>query len=207
MPLRWPLARPAASAAAAEEFRMPETPATQPGGFPAPGREPPSPWIRRFAWLVPAGGQVLDLACGAGRHVRFFRSLGHPVTALDRDLSGLADLGSDPGLERIAADLEDGSALPLAGRQFAGVVVTNYLWRPLLPAIVAAVAPGGALLYETFAQGNEAFGKPSNPDYLLAPHELLDAVRGQLRVVAYEDLIEAEPRPAARQRIAARREG
>lgn len=174
--------------------------------LPEPGVEPASAWVRRFAWMIPAGGEVLDLACGAGRHVRFFRQLGHPVTALDRDLSGLADLAGDGLVERIEADLEDGSPFPLAGRRFAGVVVTNYLWRPLLPAIVAAVASGGALLYETFARGNEAFGKPSNPDYLLAPHELLEAVRGELRVVAYEDLVEAEPRPAARQRIAARRE-
>lgn len=173
--------------------------------LPEPGVEPPSPWIRRFAWLIPAGGEVLDLACGAGRHVRYLRQLGHPVTAVDRDLSGLAGL-DDPLIERLQADLEDGTPFPLAGRRFAAVVVTNYLYRPLLPALVAAVAPGGCLLYETFARGNEAFGKPTNPDYLLAPHELLEAVRGQLRVVAYEDLVEAEPRPAARQRIAARRE-
>ena len=146
---------------------------------------------------------MLDLACGEGRHVRFFRRLGHPVVALDRDLSRLVP---DKDIERIEADLEDGSPFPLAGRTFAGVVVTNYLWRPLLPAIVAAVASGGALLYETFALGNERFGKPSNPDYLLRPGELLDAVRGELRVVAYEDLIESAPKPAARQRIAARRE-
>jgi SAM-dependent methyltransferase len=168
--------------------------------FPLP---PPSPWIERFAWLVPAGGSVLDLACGEGRHLRLFRRLGHPVVALDRDLARVAP---DPEVERIEADLEDGSPFPLHERRFAGVVVTNYLWRPLLPAIVAAVAPGGCLLYETFALGNERFGKPSNPDFLLRPGELLDAVKNKLRVVAYEDLIESEPRPAARQRIAARRE-
>jgi len=178
----------------------------QGSGLPDPRNEPPSRWIERFAWLVPSGGTVLDLACGRGRHTRYFRRLGHPVTALDRDLSGIEDLISDIGVEEIAADLEDGSRFPLAGRTFAGVVVTNYLWRPLLPAIVAAVAPGGVLLYETFALGNERFGRPSNPDYLLKPGELLEAVRGSLRVVAYEDLIESEPQPAARQRIAAKRE-
>jgi SAM-dependent methyltransferase len=174
--------------------------------LPDPRLEAASPWIRRFAWLVPAGGTVLDLACGAGRHARYFLGLGHPVLALDRDLGGVADLDGQPGVELLRADLEDGGPFPLAGRRFAGVVVTNYLWRPLLPALVAAVAPGGCLLYETFALGNERFGRPANPDYLLRPHELLDAVAGRLRVVAYEDLVESEPRPAARQRLAARRE-
>jgi len=178
----------------------------QGSGLPDPKDDPPSRWIERFAWLVPSGGPVLDLACGRGRHTRYFRRLGHPVTALDRDLAGIDDLMSDIGVEEIAADLEDGSPFPLGGRTFAGVVVTNYLWRPLLPTILAAVAPGGALLYETFALGNERFGRPSNPDFLLRPGELLDAVRNRLRVVAYEDLIESEPRPAARQRIAAKRE-
>jgi len=174
--------------------------------LPDPRHDAPSPWIRRFAWLVPAGGTVLDLACGAGRHARHFLGLGHPVLALDRDLAGVADLEGQPGVALLRADLADGGAFPLAGRRFAGVVVTNYLWRPLLPALVAAVAPGGCLLYETFALGNERFGRPANPDHLLRPHELLDAVAGQLRVVAYEDLVESEPRPAARQRLAARRE-
>lgn len=174
--------------------------------LPDPRRDPPSPWIRRFAWLVPAGGRVLDLACGGGRHARYFLDLGHPVLALDRDLGGVADLGGRDGVELCQADLEDGGPFPLAGERFAGVVVTNYLYRPLLPALIGAVAPGGALLYETFALGNERFGRPSNPDYLLRPHELLDAVAGALRVVAYEDLVESEPRPAARQRIAAKQE-
>src|SRR5688500_18521053 len=128
----------------------------------------PSPWVERFAGLVPAGGPVLDLACGGGRHTGLVLSRGHPVTAVDRDASGLGDLGADPGLEVVEADLEDGGPVftgegPLAGRAFAGVVVTNYLWRPLLPGLVAAVAPGGALLYETFAAGNERFGRPTNP--------------------------------------------
>lgn len=181
---------------------MSDPTAPQGGGlFPDPA---PSPWIRRFAWLVPAGGEVLDLACGSGRHARFFLSLGHPVLALDRDLSGVEDLRGQSGVTLCRADLEDGAPFPLAGRRFAGVVVTNYLYRPLLPALVAAVAPGGALLYETFALGNERFGRPANPDYLLAPGELLRAVAGRLRVVAYEDLIDSEPRPAARQRLAAR---
>jgi SAM-dependent methyltransferase len=160
---------------------------------------PPSLWITRFAELVPAG-PVLDVACGGGRHTRLFLERGHAVTAVDRDTSRL-----DPTdrLEIVQTGLEDGRDFPLAGRSFAGVVVTNYLFRPLFPLLVACVAPGGALLYETFALGNERFGHPSNPDYLLAPGELLDAVHGELRVVAYEDVVVDEPRPAAVQRIAA----
>lgn len=162
----------------------------------------PSAWICRFAPLVPRRGPVLDLAAGGGRHSRLFLARGHPVTALDRDVSDLRALARD-GLEVLEADLEDGRPFPLAGRRFAAVVVANYLHRPLLPALVEAVAPGGLLLYETFAQGNEAFGRPRNPDHLLAPGELLEAVRGRLRVRAYEDLAVSVPRPAAVQRIAA----
>ena len=163
-------------------------------------------WIHRLLGLVPEDGPVLDLACGGGRHARLFLARGQAVVALDRDLSGLADLAGQSGLELIQADLEDDSRFPLAGRRFAAVVVVNYLHRPLLPLLVEAVAPGGLLLYETFARGNERFGRPRNPDYLLAPGELLDAVRGRLRVLAYEDLIVERPRPAAVQRICARRE-
>ena len=157
----------------------------------------------RFAGRVPEGGPVLDLACGGGRHSRLFLARGHPVTAIDRDISGIADLSGAPGLEALEADLEDGRPFPLAGRLFAGVIVTNYLYRPLLPALVAAVAPGGVLIYETYARGNERFGRPRNPDHLTKPGELLEAARGHLRVVAYEDLIDETPKPAARQRICA----
>lgn len=186
--------------------------ATAPGGR---ALTEPSAWVERFAGLLPAGGPVLDLACGGGRHTELFLSRGHAVTAIDRDLGGLGDLAEDSGVEAIQANLEaepdDSSEVftgagPLAGRTFAGVVVTNYLWRPLLPFLVAAVAPGGVLIYETFAAGNERFGRPTNPDFLLRPGELLDAVAGDLRVVAYEDLIVDHPKPAAVQRIAARRE-
>src|SRR3972149_11040661 len=107
------------------------------------GLTAPSAWIERFAGLVPAGGPVLDVACGGGRHTRLFLGRGHPVTAIDRDISALDDLGARPDLQRLRVDLEDGSPFPLAGRQFAGIVVTNYLHRPLFPALIAAVAPGG----------------------------------------------------------------
>lgn len=153
------------------------------------GTEAPSPWIVRFGPLVPAGGTVLDLACGRGRHARWFRDRGHPVLAVDRDADALATLQGVA--ETLRADIENGP-WPLAGRGFAAVVVTNYLWRPLFPRILEAVAPGGVLLHETFAQGNETVGKPSRPDFLLAPGELLQAYPG-LRVVAYEDGFLASP--------------
>ena len=171
------------------------------------GPQEPSPWVLRFAGRVPDAGPVLDLACGGGRHTRLFLARGHPVTAIDRDLSGISDIIAMPGLEALEADLENGAPFPLAGRNFAGVIVTNYLYRPLIPALVAAVAPGGVLIYETFARGNERFGRPRNPDHLTKPGELLEAVRGMLRVVAYEDTIDQTPKPAARQRICALNEG
>ena len=169
------------------------------------GHEPTavSQWVRRFADLVPAGGSVLDLAAGSGRHTRFLLGLGYHVTAVDRDVSALADLQNRTRLTILTADLEDGGPWPLGDRRFAGVVVTNYLHRPLLAQIVRSVGPGGCLIYETFAVGNERFGKPSNPAFLLRPGELLEAVRGTLTVLAYENLEVAEPRPAVVQRIAA----
>ncbi len=164
---------------------------------------PPSAWVVRHGGMIPPGGTVLDVACGAGRHGRFFRDLGHPVVMLDRDISRVADMASDEAVEIVAQDLEDGRPWPLAGRLFAGVVVVNYLHRPILPALVASVAPGGALIYDTFAVGNEAYGSPSNPDFLLHREELLIAVRPELVVMAFEDVEETEPRPAVRQRVLA----
>ena len=145
---------------------------------------------------------MLDLACGRGRHTRFLLGRGHQVFAVDRDVSGLDGLRDDR-LEVVEADLEAAGPVPWRDRRFAGVVVTNYLHRPLLDALVSAVAPSGALIYETFAVGNEVFGPPRRPEHLLRPGELLDAVSGDLRVVAYEDVVLADPRPAAVQRIAA----
>ena len=163
----------------------------------------PSPWVVRFAGLVRRGTAVLDIACGGGRHCQLFLDLGHPVTALDRDLSRLALARDTPGFTTIEADLEDGSPWPLAGRLFGAVVVTNYLHRPLFPSIIAGLEPGGVLIYETFALGNERFGKPRNPDHLLAAGELLEAVRGSLKVIAYEDLERPPPKRARIQRICA----
>jgi len=159
-----------------------------------------SDWVRRWSALLPAGASVLDVACGAGRHTRWFAARGHPVTAIDRDAQALAPLAA-VAAEAIAADIER-DAWPLAGRRFGAVVVTNYLWRALLPTLVESVAEGGVLIYETFARGNETIGRPSSPDFLLAPGELLRAAAG-LRVVAYEDGYLAAPPPRFVQRIAA----
>ena len=162
--------------------------------------ETASLWVAAHAGLIPSGGLVLDLAAGGGRHTRLLAALGHRVVAVDRDISALKDIA---GVEAVAADLEDGSPWPLGTRKFDGVVVTNYLHRPLFPALVTCVAPGGALIYETFARGNERYGKPSNPDFLLADNELLALTTPELTVVAYEHLYVETPRPALVQRIAA----
>jgi SAM-dependent methyltransferase len=164
----------------------------------------PSLWVERFGAHVRAGGRVCDVACGGGRHTRWFLARGHDVVAIDRDLSGVTDLVHDARVELVETDLEDGSRFPVAPRTCAAVVVTNYLWRPILDAISDAVAPGGVLLYETFAVGNERFGRPTNPDFLLRRNELLDlALAHDFTVVAYEDLEVEEPRRAVLQRIAA----
>ena len=172
------------------------------------GDEPASAWVRRWSHLAPAGGSVLDVACGRGRHSRWFHALGHRVTALDRSAEALAAIGLPAErFETVLADIENGP-WPLAGRQFDAVVVTNYLWRPLLPTLLGSLAPGGVLIYETFAAGNETVGKPSRPDFLLQPGELLQLCQS-LRTVAYEDGFEtAMAGTTARfvQRIAAVRE-
>ena len=147
---------------------------------------PPSLWVERFIGGVPAGGTVLDLACGSGRHLRLALERGYGVLGVDRALDGVRDLEGRPSVALLECDLEDNKPFPLAGRGFAGVLVTNYLWRPLLPQIVAAVSLEGVLIYETFAIGQEQFGRPSNPEFLLRPNELIDAVRPRLTVVAYE---------------------
>lgn len=148
---------------------------------------PPSAWLQRWAHLIPEGGRVLDVACGSGRHLNWLHGLGHALTGVDRDPAAIAALAplAEAGAEIVQADIESGP-WPFEDRRFDAVVVTHYLWRPLLSRIVAAVAPGGVLLYETFAAGNETVGRPSRPDFLLAPGELIAASAG-LRVVAYED--------------------
>jgi SAM-dependent methyltransferase len=157
----------------------------------------PSAWVVRWAPLI-GRGRVLDLACGSGRHARYLAGLGHEVTAVDREPPQLA------GVRCLRADLEDGSPWPLPGERFQAVVVTNYLHRPLFAAIEQALAPGGMLLYETFMQGNERFGKPSNPAFLLRPGELWQAFGG-LHLIAFEQGRARLPKPAMIQRLCAAR--
>lgn len=162
----------------------------------------PSQWVVRWAERVPAGGRVLDVACGRGRHARFFAARGHAVDAVDRDPAVLSWLAGVANVTARCADIESGS-WPYEGQRFQGIVVANYLWRPLFPRLLAALAAEAVLIYETFAAGNERYGRPSNPDFLLRPGELLEAVRGRLRVIAYEELVVSDPRPAMVQRICA----
>jgi SAM-dependent methyltransferase len=159
---------------------------------------PPSPWVCRWSALIRRGGTVLDVACGSGRHVLWLGQQGFQMTALDRDAAALEPLRDIAEVH--VADLE-GQPWPLPARRFDGVVVTNYLWRPLWPSLLDSLAEGAVLIYETFAEGNQSVGKPSRPDFLLRHGELLDAAHS-LRIVAYEDGFLDEP-PRFVQRIAA----
>lgn len=160
----------------------------------------PSAWVPRFAPLIPTGGRVLDLAAGGGRHTRLLLDMGFSVDAVDRDTAALLSFSGPRCLVR-AVDIEADAPWPL-GRGYDGIVVTNYLHRPLMPAIVAALGEGGVLIYETFMLGNERFGRPRNPAFLLDPGELLVACAG-LTVIAFEQGEVTMPRPAVIQRIAA----
>lgn len=153
------------------------------------GTENPSAWVQRWTHLIRPNGQVLDVACGAGRHMRWLAAHGHPVMGVDRNEDALA-LAAPAG-QTVLADIENGP-WPFVGQTFDAVVVTNYLWRPLFPAMVQSLAEGGVLIYETFAAGNETVGKPSRPDFLLQPGELLRVTEG-LRTVAFEEGFEADP--------------
>jgi SAM-dependent methyltransferase len=161
----------------------------------------PSAWVARFADRLQRGARVLDVACGHGRHARWLAARGCRVTAVDVDPSCGASLAGSPGVDFVMADLE-AAPWPFGTAQFDAVVVVHYLHRPLLPRLAAALAPGGLLLYETFARGNEQFGRPRNPDFLLRPRELLEAF-GSLRVLAFEDGAVRAPQPAMLQRLAA----
>ena len=163
----------------------------------------PSDWVVRWSHLVAPGGRILDLACGHGRHARYLAHHGHAVIACDRDADALASLGGVPGVEAVRADLEDGAPWPLPEGGFAAIVVVNYLHRPLFPAIAASLAPGGVLIYETFALGNERYGKPSNPAFLLQRDELIEVFGRDLVVAGYEQGRTHRGRPALIQRLCA----
>jgi len=159
----------------------------------------PSSWVARWAPLI-AKGTVLDVACGFGRNARWIAARGLEVVAVDRAPQTI------PGVRFVQADLEGNEPWPFPGERFAGVVVTNYLHRPLFPKLIAAIAPGGVLIYETFMAGNERFGRPSNPDYLLRPGELFEAI-GSLHIIAFEQGRIREPKAAVVQRLCALRQG
>jgi SAM-dependent methyltransferase len=149
-----------------------------------PSFAPPSDWVVRWTPLLPASARVLDVACGHGRHTHWLARAGHHVTAVDRDAALLVPLA---GLAHtLVADLEAGP-WPLPGAVFDAVLVTNYLWRPIFPALKEAVAPGGLLIYETFAQAHAALGRPRRPEFLLRPGELIDVFRGSPDAVATLD--------------------
>lgn len=160
----------------------------------------PSPWVLRFAPQAAPGARVLDLACGGGRHGRLFLDRGHPVTFADKERGGVRDLADRAGATLLEANLE-GPDWPLGPEKFGAIVVTNYLWRPRLQTLLAHL--DGLLIYETFAEGNERFGRPKNPDFLLKRGELFELMRGRGRVLAYEQCVIERPKRALVQRIAA----
>jgi SAM-dependent methyltransferase len=157
----------------------------------------------RWVPLIRPRGAVLDLACGGGRHARWLAKRGYQVTAVDRDAGAIAALGGIPGVTPVEADLEGGKPWPLPGRCFDGIVVTNYLHRPLFPRLIESLGEGGILIYETFALGNERFGRPSKLEFLLKPGELLDAFGRALTVIAFEQGRVERPKTAMIQRLCA----
>jgi SAM-dependent methyltransferase len=168
----------------------------------AHGAEAASPWVQRFAAQVAPGSRVLDLACGRGRHARLFAEQGCAIDAVDVDAEAGAALAGVAGVRFLCADIEAGP-WPYAGRRFDAIVVTNYLHRPLLPLLAESLAPGGLLIYETFVAGHERFGRPTKPDFLLRPRELLDVFGPLLAVLAFEEGVVSLPRPARVSRLCA----
>ena len=163
-----------------------------------------SPWLQRYSSLIPNFGPILDIAAGSGRHTQYLLDKGHSVVSIDKDVSRLARI-RDARLSIAQVNLEVPRSWPFKSGAFAGIIVTNYLHRPLFPIIIKALAAGGLLVYETFAQGNEKFGKPTNPDYLLEPGELIQLTTGHLHIIGYEDVAVDQPKPARIQRICASR--
>jgi SAM-dependent methyltransferase len=164
---------------------------------------PSSTWVRRFLPLIAPGGRALDLAAGEGRHTRLLLDQGFRVIAADRKIGELRPhVAAEPRCELVEIDLENGGPWRLGGG-FDGFVASLYLHRPLFPDLVAALAPGGVLIYETFMRGNERFGRPTNPDFLLKPNELFEVFSRDLNVIAFEQGEVTEPKQAMMQRIAA----
>ena len=164
----------------------------------------PSSWLQRHSSLIPHSGPILDIAAGSGRHTQYLLEKGHTVVSIDKDISRLARIKSSH-LSIARVDLEAPKPWPFKNSAFAAIIVTNYLHRPLFPLIINALAVGGVLVYETFANGNEKFGKPTNPNYLLKAGELIQLTLEHLHILAYEDLTVDQPRPAQIQRIVASR--
>ena len=165
---------------------------------------PISPWIEKYSKLIPQNGPVLDVACGSGRHSLHLLGIGYDVVAVDIDIAKISEIQRDPKLSIVEADLEK-DPWPFSKSAFSGVVVVNYLWRPLFADLLDALLPGGILLYDTFAQGNEKYGRPSNPDFLLAPDELRNFFQGKLEILDYFHGYMEAPKPAVHQSIAARK--
>jgi SAM-dependent methyltransferase len=162
-----------------------------------------SDWVRKYISLVPSKKLVLDLACGSGRNTRFLLDQGYTVVALDKDVSQLADISGNPNLTKYKFDIETNDKLPFDKHEFAGIVVTNYLHRPLFEDLTKTLSYGGVLIYQTFMIGNEAYGRPSNPSFLLKINELNDVFANKLDVVAFEQGYEENPKPSVVQKICA----
>ena len=162
-----------------------------------------SNWVRKYISLIPSKKLVLDLACGSGRNTRFLLDQGYTVVALDKDISQLADISGELNLRKYKFDLETSAKFPFNKQEFSGIIVTNYLHRPLFGDLINALSHGGVLIYQTFMSGHEAYGRPSNPNFLLKINELNDVFANKLDVVAFEQGYEENPKPAVIQKICA----
>ncbi len=164
-----------------------------------------SAWVEKHLHLLGRDQPVLDLAAGSGRHTRLLLEQGYEnITAADIDTTALSDLAERPGVSVVNHDLEK-APWPFAPASFAGIIVTNYLWRPRFSSIIATLSPGGVLIYETFMQGQERLGRPRNPDFLLQPGELRQRLEPFCDILAFREGPDPGPPPAMRQSVVARR--
>lgn len=167
-----------------------------------PIQHPPSAWLLSNAHHIMPAGSVLDVAAGYGRNARWLAAQGYQVTAVDKDAAALDSVNGLTNISTHLADIE-ANAWPYTGQTFDAIVVCRYLHRPLFPKLVQSLAPGGVLIYETFMQGQEAYGRPQNPDFLLASNELIQAFEPELKVLAFEQGLLQQSPPAMLQRICA----